>query len=66
LEINLRNQILPLDATWVESTLYGHMYEIRSQLRGPNGLTLMVRTFWMTEIETGQTKFITLYPERSS
>jgi len=65
LEINLRNQILPLDATWVESTLYGDMYEIRSQLRGPNGLTLMVCTFWMTEIETGQTKFITLYPERS-
>jgi len=31
LEIDLRMQVLPLEATWVESTLYGHMYEIRSQ-----------------------------------
>lgn len=48
------------EATFVESTEYGDKYEIRGKLVGPNGQELAVTTIWMTEIATGETKFITL------
>ena len=40
------------------------MYEIKGNLTGPNGKTLAVCTIWMTETATGDTKFITMYPEK--
>jgi hypothetical protein len=40
------------------------MYEIRGSLAGPNGVSLKVVTIWMTEHVTGQTKFITLFPDK--
>ncbi len=43
---------------------YGQMYEIRGNLTGPNGKTLATITVWMTEIATGVTKFITIYPDK--
>lgn len=61
---DLRDQILTLEATLVEETRYGKMYEIAGELRGPNGRTLAVRTVWMAESATGQVKFITLYPDK--
>jgi hypothetical protein len=61
---DLRNQLLPLEAEWVEETHFGSMYEIRGLLTGPNGRILMVRSFWMQETETGVTKFITLFPDK--
>jgi hypothetical protein len=64
LENNLRSQILPLEATPTESSRYGQIYEIRGELTGPNGKTLAVHTIWMMEATTGQTKFITLYPDK--
>ena len=64
LENDLRNQILSADATPIENTVYGQMYEIRRNLIGPNRITLLVRTIWMTETVTGKTKFITLYPDK--
>ena len=64
LETDLRNQVLSIDATLVEKTEYGQMYEISGKLIGPNGKTLSVRTIWMTERTTGNTKFITMYPTR--
>ncbi|MBI5677404.1 MAG: hypothetical protein HZC52_02675 [Planctomycetes bacterium] len=42
------------------------MYEIRGKLTGPNGNTLAVCTMWMTEAATGDTKFITMYPDKES
>ncbi len=63
LENDLRTQILSIDATPTESTKYGQMYEIRGKLAGPNGKSLTVYTVWMTENATGDTKFITMYPE---
>jgi hypothetical protein len=62
LETDLRNQILSTDATPIEKTEYGQMYEINGELVGPNGKILPVRTIWMTESATGNTKFITMYP----
>ena len=40
------------------------MYEIRGILVGPNGKSLSVLTVWMTDNETGNTRFITMYPDR--
>ena len=62
LEASLRTQLLGLEAEFVESTEYGDKYCIRGTLTGPNGRTLHVASFWMTENATGITKFITLYP----
>ena len=64
LEADLRTQILSLDAIPAENTNYGQMYEIRGKLTGPNGNTLAVCTMWMTEAATGDTKFITMYPDK--
>jgi len=55
---------MSLDAISTENTRYGQMYEIKGNLIGPNGKTLSVCTIWMTETATGDTKFITMYPEK--
>ena len=64
LKNDLRNQILSLGAKLIEETQYGKKYEIRGKLTGPNGKSLTVCTIWMTENETGNTKFITMYPAK--
>ena len=57
-------QVLPNDAALIEQTVYGNIFEIRSSLTGPNGQTLLVKTIWTYELQSGVTKFITLYPDR--
>jgi hypothetical protein len=64
LEQDLRSQILPLEATATENTQHGQIYEIKGHLAGPSGKILAVITIWMTEKETGVTKFITMYPDK--
>lgn len=64
LENDLRVQILSLEATPIESTKYGQTYEIKGELTGPNGKSLLVCTIWMTETATGNTKLITIYPDK--
>ncbi len=65
LEADLRNQILTLEAMPSEETnRFGDVYEIRGILKGPNGLSLSIIVIWMTEYETGRTKFVTLYPNK--
>ena len=61
---DLMQQILPNDASSLERTEYGELYEIRGGLKGPNGRVLSVRTIWMVEGATKATKFITMYPDR--
>lgn len=61
---DLRTQILPLDAMALESNKFGKLYEIRGTLVGPNGVTLAVRTIWMTEHLSGATRFVTLIPDK--
>lgn len=65
LEADLRTQILPCSAEPAGATPYGDKFVIRGSLRGPNGRTLRVLSVWMREKATGQTKFITLYPDPS-
>jgi hypothetical protein len=64
LKDDIRKQVLPKNASLIESMDYGRMYEIRARLKGPNGQSLLVRTVWMVEATTDTTKFITMYPDR--
>lgn len=64
LQHDIRTQLLPLEAEFLELTEYGPKYSIRGWLRGPNGHERQVVTIWMTEEASQQTKFITLYPAR--
>ena len=62
--LDLRTQILPLEAVALESNTFGRYYEIRGTLTGPNGVPLAVCTIWMTEHLSGVTKFVTLTPDK--
>lgn len=66
LEIDLRNQILPQNAVETEKTAFGQMFEISGSLIGPNGKALSVITIWMIDRITANTRFITMYPDKSS
>jgi len=46
---DIRSQILPLDATPAGVTKFGDFFEIRGVLRGPNGVSLRVKTIWIRE-----------------
>ena len=61
---DLRIQIASVDAVPGESNTFGQYYEICGTLIGPNGVTLAVRTIWMTEHLSRITKFVTLIPDR--
>jgi hypothetical protein len=62
---DLRSQILPLDATPAGTTKFGDFFEIRAPLRGPNGVSLRVKTIWIREHLQGNTRFVTLLPDKS-
>jgi hypothetical protein len=62
---DIRAQLLPLDATYLERGEFGTKYEIRGKLLGPNGHTLHVVTIWMIEDATRTAKFVTLYPDKT-
>lgn len=61
---DLRSQLLPLEATPAKSNKFGQYYEIAGDLTGPNGVTLAVRAIWMTEHLSGDTRFVTLLPDK--
>jgi hypothetical protein len=62
---DIREQLMPLEAELIENTDYGPKFALAGVLTGPNGRALRVLSIWMTEEATGQTKFITLYPDRT-
>lgn len=62
---DIREQLVPLEAELIETTEYGAKFSLASALTGPNGRALRVVTIWMTESATGQTKFVTLYPDKT-
>jgi hypothetical protein len=61
---DLRTQLLPLDAEFFDQTEYGSKYRIRGALTGPNGRVLRVVSIWMKEDATGETKSVTLFPDK--
>jgi hypothetical protein len=60
---DIRTQLLPLDAECIGPFEYGEKFRIRGFLEGPNGRRLPVVSIWATIKSTGQTRFITLYPD---
>lgn len=64
LEQDLRTQHLSQDVKPGQQSMYGHKYEIRAPLIGPNGNKRWLRSVWM--IRQGETiaRFITLIPEK--
>lgn len=61
---DIREQLFPLEAEFHGQTKYGLKYRIRGTLTGPNGRALRVLSIWMKENATGDTKFVTLLPDR--
>jgi hypothetical protein len=61
---DIRSQLLPLEAEPIGAFEYGEKFRIRGFLKGPNGLRLPVVSIWATLETTGQTRFITLYPDK--
>jgi hypothetical protein len=61
---DIRSQMLPLEAEFLQNTAYGRLWKIRGTLKGPNGVTIRIVTIWMEEKYTGITKFITLFPDK--
>ena len=61
---DLREQLLPPDAELFDQTEYGPKYRIRGTLTGPSGRVLGVVSIWMKEDATGETKFVTLVPDK--
>ena len=43
---------------------YGVKWEVQGPLVGPNGQGLRVVTVWMTLAASGETRFVTLFPDR--
>ena len=57
--------LLLLEAAPTETTEYAEKFAICGILTGPNGRRLRVRTIWAKLHTTGETRFVTLYPDRS-
>lgn len=64
LEKDIREQILPLEATPTANTRFGQKYEIRGNLTGVNGVVLSIITVWM--VTSQETKFVTLVPDKDT
>ncbi len=62
---DLRDLLLSQDAEIVGPFEYGIKYAIRGILRGPNGIHLRVVSYWATIKASGQTRFLTLYPDHT-
>lgn len=60
LQQDLREQILPLEATPTAATPYGQKYSITGNLISPNGRTIGVKTIWI--VTEQRTQFVTLFP----
>lgn len=63
--LDLRQQMLPLDALATERNQFGEYFEIRGPLRGPNGATLRVKTIWIRDALSDTVRFVTLLPDKT-
>lgn len=64
LEHDLRTQHLTHDVVPGPPSGYGHKYEIRAPLVGPNGTMRWCRSIWMIRHHETIARFITLIPEK--
>jgi len=64
LEYDLRQLIAKREVSGVETSPFGIKYEVRGPLIGPNGHVLHVVTVWIKLMATGETRLVTLFPDR--
>ena len=64
LEADLRRHIEEAEAELIRVTDYGDMYKARAHLTGPNGKSLDLITVWITLRVNGETRFVTLIPDK--
>jgi len=64
LEHDLHQVAKNQEVSEMETSAYGIKYVVRGTLHGPNGRTLHVVTVWITLAATGETRFVTLFPDR--
>ena len=65
LAADLRAQLLSLDAGPAGTDKFGDYFETSGPLKGPSGKTLRARAIWMTEHLSGETRLITLLPDKN-
>ena len=65
LAADIRAQLLSLDARSAGSDKFGDYFETAGSLKGPSGKVLRARAIWMTEHLSGETRLITLIPDKS-
>jgi hypothetical protein len=63
LEHDLRQLAEVYEVFNIETSPYGPKYEIRGTLTGPNSRALPVVTIWIRLAATGETRFVTLFPD---
>jgi hypothetical protein len=64
LEHDLHQFAMRQEISELETSAYGIKYLVRGTLNGPNGRTLHVVTVWISIAATGETRFVTLFPDR--
>jgi hypothetical protein len=64
LEHDLRELAKSQAISELETSVYGIKYMVRGTLNGPNGRRFHVMTVWITLAATGETRFVTLFPDR--
>jgi uncharacterized protein YcbK (DUF882 family) len=60
---DLREALKEEEAQKIDENDYGEVFELRTTLEGPSGVSLHVVTVWITLKTSGETRFVTLYPE---
>ena len=66
LETDLRRLIQNQDAELVRTTQYGDLYRVAGRLIGPSARALNVVTIWITLSLNGETRFVTLVPDKEA
>jgi len=61
---DLRQLTQKYEVSGSESTPFGIKHEVRGTLIGPNGRTLALVTVWIKLEVTGETRFVTLFPDK--
>ncbi len=64
LEQDIRSAVADKEAVESRTDEYGTYYEVRTNWTTPNGRQIFVLTVWIRLTKTGQTKFVTLYPDQ--
>jgi len=63
LELDIRQQHLPLDAEQIAQSEYGTKYAIKGFLKSPNGGKVLLQSIWIILEGDNIPRFVTIYPE---